>query len=742
MRVGSAGVLGIAVALLSPAAVEARSAPPPDVAVAACPAGAAPAALHVARGAQGQWRLKPFGVRLDASGLSVEADGRTLWSSARGGFVAGGAGDPGITDGGGGFYRMRSTFTRCWRRQSVTAATRRGSELTLRGRLAGARRGALDYRVDLSPASARRLRLRVSLSGAGANALVLSGASTADEAVHGFGLQTRWNLKHRVVPVLTREQGVGRGDPLITEAQNALTPPQGGDEASTYAVVPQYLTSRNRGLFLTDSQYGAFDLRPQRAIRAQLWSRELHAQILRGDSPGALIRAYTEFAGRMRPLPSWVDRGAIVGIQGGTHVVLQRVAALRAAGVPLAGVWLQDWVGQRVTSFGSRLLWNWTLNTARYPGWDQMVADFRRQGIHVMTYINPMLADAAGIPGPQRNLYAEALAKGLVIRTQTGAPYIVDQGGFSAALIDLTSPAASAWTRGVLRDMAVKFGASGWMADFAEQTPFAGRFANGAAGAAEHNRFPDRWAEVQADALRHLPDVVDFHRAAFTRSPRWARLFWMGDQTVNWSERDGMRSALTGMLSGGMSGFALNHSDTGGYTTLVEPPVQRSAELLERWSEMNAFGGAMFRTHEGNRPQLNVQPYSSPEVARAFGRWARVFHALAPYRHGLEREARDTGMPIVRPLWLSDPHLQDVTAAFTLGPDVLVAPAFAPGAARTTVPLPRGRWTHVWSTRDYEGGRIVTVDSPLGPPAVFVRSGSSLGHVIRTAATGPAASSR
>ena len=91
---------------------------------------------------------------------------------------------------------------------------------------------------------------------------MLSGASTPDEAVHGFGAQTRWNLKGRMVPVLTREQGVGRGDPLITEAQNALTPPQGGDEASTYAVVPQYLTSRNRGMFLTDAQYSAFDLRP------------------------------------------------------------------------------------------------------------------------------------------------------------------------------------------------------------------------------------------------------------------------------------------------------------------------------------------------------------------------------------------------------------------------------------------------------------------------------------------------
>jgi alpha-glucosidase (family GH31 glycosyl hydrolase) len=734
MRGSRAGLIGIAIAVLSPGVADAQSTPPPDVPVAACPAGVGAEALRVRDGATGRWRLGSFVVRLTARGVRVAADGRTLWSSARGGFVAAGAGDPGIVDGGGGFYRVRSSFSDCWRRQSVIVATRRGRAVTLRGRLAGGRRGSLGYTATLAPVTAQRLSLTVRLGGAGANAIVLSSAATPREAVHGFGAQTRWNLRGHVVPVLTREQGVGRGDPLITEAQNALTPPQGGDEASTYAVVPQYLTSRNRGMFLTDSEYSTFDLRPGRAIRAQLWSRALHAQILRGDSPMALIRAYTQYAGRMRPMPSWVDRGAIVGIQGGTDIVRQRVAALQAAGVPLVGVWLQDWVGQRVTSFGSRLLWNWTLNTARYPGWDQMVADFRKQGIRVMTYINPMLADAAGIAGPQRNLYAEALAGGYVIRTSAGEPYIVDQGGFTAALIDLTSPAARRWARGVLRDMAVKFGASGWMADFAEQTPFQGRFANGASGATEHNRFPDRWSEIQASALKALPDVVDFHRAAFITSPRSARLFWMGDQTVNWSERDGMRSALTGMLSGGMSGFALNHSDTGGYTTLIDPPVQRSAELLERWSEMNAFGGAMFRTHEGNRPQLNVQPYSSPEIARDFARWARVFRALAPYRQRLERQARRDGTPIVRPLWMSDARLGDVTHAFTLGRDVLVAPAFSPGAARTTLPLPAGRWKHVWSSRIYRGQQTVTVESPLGKPAVFVRAGSKLGDTIRRAA--------
>src|SRR3954449_9258578 len=460
-----AGLVGLVIAFGSPAAAAAQSTPPPDVPVAACPGGAAPGALRVARDVEGVWTLGAFAVRLSADGLRVSVGGHTQWASARGGFVAAGEGTPGIGGGAGGCYTVRASFRRCWRGQTVSSATRRGRALTLRGRLGG----ALAYSVRLAPVSARRLALTVRVSGG--DAVVLSGDSAPGEAVHGFGAQTRWDLKHHVVPVLTREQGVGRGDPLITEAQNSQVPPQGGDEASTYAVVPQYLSSRNRGLFLTDAVYSAFDLRPARAIRAQLWARTMHAQILRGRSPAALLRAYTEYAGRMRPMPSWVDRGAIVGIQGGTDVVRQRVAALQAAGVPLAGVWLQDWVGQRVTSFGSRLLWNWTLNTARYPGWDQMVADFRKQGIRGMTYINPMLADAAGIAGPQRNLYAEAIARGYVIRHQDGSPYLVNQGGFDSALIDLTSPAARAWTRGVLRDMAVKFGASGWMGGFAEACP-------------------------------------------------------------------------------------------------------------------------------------------------------------------------------------------------------------------------------------------------------------------------------
>jgi sulfoquinovosidase len=723
-------VVGAATSVVSLVVVGAAQAqaPLPDRPVGRCPAGGS-SSLTVARAAVGTYAAGPFDVRVARTGVRVEADGRVLWASVpRTPFVGAARGTTQFTDGGG-FYRVQAAFSRCWRRQTITRVQRGRAG---RVRLDGSLGAGTTYTVVFTRASARRLAMTVRLAAPSATTVLLTAASPRGEDVHGFGAMTRWNLKGGVIPILTREQGVGRGEPGVTQAQDAQTPPQGGAYNTTYAVVPQYLTSTDRGFFWRDDEFGAFDLRRRDRIDGQLWSTALHAQILRGRTPAQLVRAYTEYAGRMKPLPAWVDRGAIVGIQGGTQVVRDRVAALQAAGVPLAGVWLQDWVGQRVTSFGSRLLWNWTLNETRYPGWDQMVADLRRQGIRVLTYVNPMLTDT-GVPATERNLFAEAAARGYLVRRTDGSPYLLDQGGFSSGVVDLSNPAARSWMIGVLRDMAGRFGASGWMADFAEQTPFAGVFASGN-GARWHNRYPDAWSRVNAEALRGT-DVVDFHRAAFTTSPRSARLFWMGDQLVDWSAQDGMRSALTGMLSAGLSGFALNHSDTGGYTTLATPPVQRSAELLERWAEMNAFGGAMLRTHEGNRPQLNVQPYSTPEVARAFAVWARVFRALGPYRHRLELAARRTGAPIVRPLWFTDPRLQGATRAFTLGPDVLVAPTFAPGRTSTRVTLPRGRWVHVWSGRAYRGRRTVTVASPLGRPAVFTRT-RTLAERIAAAATG------
>lgn len=88
-------------------------------------------------------------------------------------------------------------------------------------------------------------------------------------------------------------------------------------------------------------------------------------------------------------------------------------------------------------------------------------------------------------------------------------------------------------------------------------------------------------------------------RAGFRESPKWASLFWQGDQMVSWQANDGIKSAVVGLLSSGISGYAFNHSDIGGYCSVNLPffKYQRSEELLLRWMELNAFT-TVFRTHE------------------------------------------------------------------------------------------------------------------------------------------------
>lgn len=64
------------------------------------------------------------------------------------------------------------------------------------------------------------------------------------------------------------------------------------------------------------------------------------------------------------------------------------------------------------------------------------------------------------------------------------------------------------------------------------------------------------------------------------------------DQLVDWGQNDGIKSAMTGLMSAGISGFSLNHSDIGGYTTVTYPIVKnyvRSKELLKVWIEMSWF---------------------------------------------------------------------------------------------------------------------------------------------------------
>lgn len=275
------------------------------------------------------------------------------------------------------------------------------------------------------------------------------------------------------------------------------------------------------------------------------------------------------------------------------------------------------------------------------------------------------------------------------------------------------------------------------MSDFGEYTPVTPEteLANGENAFFFHNSYPFLWAQYQRELIESLglaDEALLFHRSAAMSANRYMNLFWVGDQNVDWGVNDGIKSVVTIMVHMGLSGYPQQHSDVGGYTdtlTYAGFNVTRSAELLGRWGELAAVSSAVFRSHEGNIPQVNAQFYSNDSTYGYYAYNARMFVSLASYRRKiLDTECATKGWPLLRPAVMYYPN--DLKArkiqyeSFFLGPSLYVAPVLDPLTFEVDVYLPGdGEYVHVWTGKKFAGGQTTRVAVPYGQPAVFIVGG-------------------
>ena len=580
---------------------------------------------------------------------------------------------------------------------------------------------------------------------------VLTYASPDDEKVFGFGAQyTMTNMKGLRLPILSQEQGHGRGgNRHLTRFLNYFAKGAGGSWHTTYASIPFYLTSQGRSLFLENKEYCIFDFSVKGRASFEVQSQTITGRILAGKDFKELIKNFTDFSGRMKPLPDWVGKGAIVGLQGGEDRVMKQVDKLLKGGVPISAVWIQDWVGKRKTFLGQRLWWNWEIDRKSYPNFEEMVKNLKERGISVLTYINPYLVNPQDKGGFKRNLWQEAHSLDYLLKDKQGRVISPKSGSIQFTIVDLTNPKAKNWFKEIMVTNMINKGVSGWMADFAEGIPFEARPFSGESAESFHHQYIVEWAKLNHEVLKEaglIDKALVFLRSAHTKSLSFAPLFWLGDQLVTWDKYDGLLSSLNGLISSGLSGFSLNHSDTGGYASFIFRPfinIKRSEELLTRWSELNAFT-AVLRTHEGLNPQKgNIQIYSNQRTIRHFSKMARLYKGLSPYRNFLMKEAFQTGLPLVRPLFLHYPNKSwaykgENRKLFLLGSELLVAPVLYPGRKTVKVTFPPGRWINIWTSETYgDPHRVtenITLKAPLGFPAAFIKYTSKWKESILKAA--------
>lgn len=567
--------------------------------------------------------------------------------------------------------------------------------------------------------------------------LVLSYAAKKDESYWGFGTQvSHLDLRGQRVPIIAQEQGYGRGDFNVlidSVAKGAgkagLFPGVLGHSTTNHLPVPFYMSSEMLASFFKQHSYIVYDLRKDDETKIEIYDDRFSWHWINGNEPKDLIETYTLYSGRMKALPDWTQVGMIVDARGGADKIRAIIKKLKSFDLNLAGILIQDWSGVVKSAIGSLVRWIWDVDHERYPSLEEFSEELKNDGIRTLTYINPYIWH----PKNPKQVSHLAEIKDFLVRGHDGAPLVLFGPPLVyASPIDLFKEEGRQWLTNKIEKQIVTRNHSGWMADFGEHYPVlkSRKPVVHLKEFKQHQEFAGLWNQVNYDALQRGGDSeqIFFARTGTATSPGKMSILWLADQNATWGENDGIKSALVGMLSAGVSGFSLVHSDTGGYLGVIGM-FKRSSELLKRWGEMNAYT-VMFRTHEGASWDRHHQVYSSDDTAAFFAALSKIFQGLAPYRKLLMQEAEQKGYPVVRPLYFhyhDDQIARKIDDQFLLGDALLVAPVLKPKTKRKRAYLPKGKWLHPWTDQTFEvsvSGLWVEVEAPLGKTPIFINTNS------------------
>jgi alpha-glucosidase (family GH31 glycosyl hydrolase) len=229
------------------------------------------------------------------------------------------------------------------------------------------------------------------------------------------------------------------------------------------------------------------------------------------------------------------------------------------------------------------------------------------------------------------------------------------------------------------------------------------------------------------------------HRNAAAGVQRYGGFIWSGDVSTRWET---LRTHVPIAINTGLSGLPYWGTDIGGFI----PTAEYTGELHVRWFQFGAFC-PLFRAHgrnwhlrlpwgwdggdggppESGRFQVAPTELHNAAVEPICRKYLELRYRLMPYLYTAVRETHDTGLPIMRALWL---HYPDDPAAvargdeYLWGRDFLVAPVVEKGATSRTLYLPHGEWHDYWTEERVQGGREITRPIDLATTPLYVRAGA------------------
>ncbi|WP_348822195.1 TIM-barrel domain-containing protein [Flavobacterium aestuarii] len=266
------------------------------------------------------------------------------------------------------------------------------------------------------------------------------------------------------------------------------------------------------------------------------------------------------------------------------------------------------------------------------------------------------------------------------------------------AFPDFTRPETNKWWAGLYKDFMRK-GIDGIWNDMNEPSVFETpnktmpednlHRGGGDMPAGSHLRYHNVYGYMMVKASREgiiaaNPDKRPFvlSRSNFLGGQRYAAT-WTGDNSSTWAH---LKLSVPMSITLGLSGQPISGADIGGFNNDCTP------DLLGHWMALGAYY-PFSRNHAANN-SVNQEPWVFGSKIENVSRTAvNRRYRLLPYMYTLLREASQTGMPLMRPVFFADNtdlSLRNEQQAFMVGKDLLVVPRWAVNPS-----LPKGNWNKV-----------------------------------------------
>jgi alpha-glucosidase/alpha-D-xyloside xylohydrolase len=117
---------------------------------------------------------------------------------------------------------------------------------------------------------------------------------------------------------------------------------------------------------------------------------------------------------------------------------------------------------------------------------------------------------------------------------------------------------------------------------------------------------------------------------------------------------------------------------------------------------------------------------NNPAIEPVARMYSELRYQLMPYTYTLAYEARTSGLPLMRAMWLHYPHdaaARSLADQYLWGRDMLIAPVYEKGATSRSVYLPEGIWYDWWNDDQLVGGKRVDRPVDLATLPIYVRAG-------------------